>query len=188
MPKTGDGDVDHAERLAASADAERDGWIRTLDDMRSMAAELEDEGWDVIAIGAGDTAPEHPEVGRTDRFGLVHVIPDDKADAFVEAFERGTFPNYRVFRNETNGRAFIVTRLLDPDTEQAILLAGTFELRNATSLVKTAMDEGEMYTHVQTIDKTVLGAFRHDDYESFFPNPERYDSYVRESSAHESGG
>ncbi|WP_458185925.1 DUF7529 family protein [Haladaptatus sp. NG-WS-4] len=182
MPETGDEETEYAERIAANADVEKDAWGRTLDDMEAMAADLESEGWNVIEIAASHTAPENPEAGDTDRFGFVYVIPDNYAEEFSDAFEAGTFPKYQVFRKEVSSRVFMLTQYLDPDTETAILIAGTYEMMHAPPLVKTAMREDEMYSHVQTIDGTVLGSFRHDDYTKFFPNPEKYENYVVDSS------
>ncbi|USZ66790.1 hypothetical protein NGM10_08595 [Halorussus salilacus] len=179
MPETGAGDdePDYAEQISASASVHKNAWQRTLDDMKAMADDLADEGWDVVTIGAGHTAPTNPDVGDSDRFGLVYVVPGNEAEEFERAFERGEFPKYRVFRNEMQGRVFIVTQLLDPESEQAILIAGNFEVRHAAGLVKNAIKEDEMYTHVQKLDKTHLGSFRHEDVEKFFPNPEKYTGY-----------
>ena len=179
MPKTGagDDDPDYAEQIAASADVHKGAWQRTLDDMTAMADELEDEGWDVVTIASGHTAPKPPDAGDDDRFGFVHVVPDNHAEEFVAAFEDGAFSQYRVFRNEMQGRVFMVTQLLDPEAEQVILIAGNFEMRHAPGLVNTALEEGEMYTHVQKLDKTHLGSFRHDDVEKFFPEPQKYEGY-----------
>ncbi|WP_435155795.1 DUF7529 family protein [Haladaptatus sp. DFWS20] len=180
MPEIGDEDTDYAERIAANADVEKGAWQRTLDDMEAMAADLEDEGWNVIQIPASHTAPENPEAGETDRFGFVYVVPDNYADEFSEAVEAGTFPSYQVFRQEMSSRVFMLTQYLNPDTDTAILIAGTYEMMHAPALVKAATREDEMYSHVQTIDGTVLGSFRHDDYTKFFPNPEKYENYVVE--------
>ncbi|NHN60669.1 MULTISPECIES: hypothetical protein [Halorussus] len=179
MPETGagDDDPDYAEQIAASADVHKGAWQRTLDDMQAMEEELEEEGWDVVAVGAGHTAPTNPDAGETDRWGFVHVIPDNKAEPFEAAVETGAFPQYRVFRNEMQGRVFMLTQLLDPESETAVLLAGNFEMRHAPGLVKTALKEGEMYTHVQTLDGTHRGSFRHDDVEKFFPDPHKYTGY-----------
>ena len=178
MPETGDGEgPDYAEQIAANADVQKGAWQRTIEDMRAMEEELEADGWNVVAIAAGHTAPTNPDAGASDRWGFVHVIPDNDADAFEEVVETGTFPKYRVFRNEMQGRIFIVTQLLDPESETAILLAGNFEMRHAPGLVKNALKEDEMYTHVQTLDKTHLGSFRHDDVTKFFPEPHKYAGY-----------
>ncbi|WP_433628795.1 DUF7529 family protein [Halomicrococcus sp. NG-SE-24] len=182
MPEAGDEGPDYAERIAANADVEKDAWQRTLDDMEATAEELEAEGWDVVAIPASHTAPEHPEAGDSDRFGFVYVIPDNYVDEFTEAFEAGSFPKYRVYRNEMGSRVFQLTEFLDPESETVILVAGTYEMMHAPALVKTAMREDEMYSHVQTLDETVHGSFRHDDYEKFFPDPQRYEDYVVEAN------
>jgi hypothetical protein len=179
MTETGTGDEgpDYAERIAASADVHSNAWQQTVEDMDAIAEELEDEGWDVLTVAAGHTAPTNPDAGATDRFGLVHVVPGNKADDIEETVETGSFPQYRVFRKEMQGRVFMVTQLLDPESEQAILIAGNFELRHAPGLVKSALEEEEMYTHLQKLDKTHLASFRHDEVENFFPNPQRYEDY-----------
>lgn len=178
MPTAGEDDIDYAERAAAHADVHRDAWKRTLAEMQALAADHRDDGWRVVDIAAGHTAPVNPDSGDTDRFGLVHVIPGNDADEFREAFDRGAFPEYQVYRNEVEGRAFVLTELRDPDSRTAILVAGSFELMHAPGLVRAAEREGEMYTHVQTLDRTYLGSFRHDDWEKFFPNPERVKGYA----------
>lgn len=181
MPETGDEGGNYAERIAANADAEKDAWGMTLEDMNAMADELESDGWNVVEVAATHTAPENKDAGDTDRFGFVYVIPDNYADDLREAVEAGTFPQYRVFRKEVSSRVFMLTQFLDPDTETAILLAGTYEMMHAPGLVKNAMNEDEMFSYVQTLDGTVHGTFRHDDYTKFFPNPEKYENYVVES-------
>ncbi|WP_115865586.1 DUF7529 family protein [Halorussus litoreus] len=179
MPETGagDDDPDYAEKIAANADVHRNAWQRTLDDMQAMAGDLEDEGWDVISFPAGHTAPTNPDVGASDRFGFVHVVPDSEAESIESAVETGAFPKYQVFRNETDGRVFMVVQLLDPDSSTAILVASNFEIRHAPGLVKNSLQAGETYTHLQTLDKTHLASFRHDDVEKFFPDPQKYAGY-----------
>ena len=179
MPKTGSGDdePDYAEQIAADADVHRNAWQRTLDDMEAMADDLEADGWEVITVAAGHTAPTNPDVGETDRFGFVHVVPDNKAEPLEDAIETGSFPKYQVFRNEMQSRIFMVTQLVDPDSETAILVAGNFEMRHAPGLVKNSLQEGVTYTHLQTLDRTHIGSFRHDDVEKFFPEPHKYTGY-----------
>ncbi len=179
MPETGDADRDYAERLADDADVLKNAWQRTLEDMEAMAEEREANGWDAVTVAAGHTAPEPPDEGGSDRFGLVYVVPDNEGEEFSAAFREGGFPTYEVYRQEVQGRVFLVTELLDPETEQAIFVAGGFELRHAGPLVSHATEAGEMYTHVQTLDETVLGSFRHDDPEKFFPHSERVENWTQ---------
>lgn len=172
MPRTGD-DVEDAERIAANADRNREAWQRTLADMEALANEREDEGWDAVAVAAGHTAPKSRDGGGTGEYGLVHVVPGNRADAIRAACERGTFPRYEVYRGATESRVFLVTELLDPDTETALLLAGNYRRHVARGLVRTVEETGTMYTHVQKLDGTRLGSFEHDDPAKFFPAADR---------------
>jgi hypothetical protein len=177
MVEIGDDDPDYAERISASAEVTRSAWGDTLDEMEAMAEELEAEGWETLTIAAGHTAPENPDSGEGDRFGLTHVVPDNKAEPFEELFEPGAFTRYGVYRNDVEGREFVLTVLYDDDREAAILVAGSYELRHAIGCVAAAKEAGEMYTHVQTLDKTHLGSFEHDDYELFFPHADRIEDW-----------
>ncbi|WP_338730194.1 hypothetical protein [Haladaptatus sp. DJG-WS-42] len=170
MPEHGDDQQEYADRLAQDADVLKNGWTATIDEMKAMAAEYEEQGWNAYYVAAGHTATEPPDAGPKGRFGLVHVIPGNYADDFVAAFEAGEFPTYDVFRNEMDGHVFFVTKLLDEPSKNAIFIAGQYELWNAGNLVSHAMDEGEIYTHVQKLDGTVLGSFKHDDPAKFFPH------------------
>lgn len=175
MVDIGDEDVEFAERIAADADILKSAWQETIDDMKALAGELEAEGWDVVSVAAGDTAPAVPDAGEHDRWGVVYVIPDNFADDFEAAFEAGDFPEYDVFRTEVEGRVFLVTLYRDPDAETAILVAGQFQLFHARGLVSLATEEGFTYSHVQTLDGTLLGSFRHDEPAKFFPHYEEFD-------------
>ena len=168
MPEIHD-DTDEADQLAARSGTLKDAWSATIDDMEALATEYEAEGWHVVTITAGHTAPEPPDSGVEGRFGLVYLVADNHADAFEEAFSAGEFPRYDVYRNTSSGEVFVVTVLLDPDSETAILLAGGYTRYHAQPLVNTAARAGEMYSHVQTLDGTHLGSFKHDDPEKFFP-------------------
>jgi len=164
-----DPDADRTKEFDVDTDALRNAWAATREDMDALATEYEKGGWETLTIAAGDTAPEPPDAGDEDRFGLSHVIPDNRAEAFTEAHAAGEFPRYDVFRNEDDGWVFVVTVFLDPDSETAILIAGRYERHLSAELAQAASEADEMYTHVQTLDGTQLGSFRHDDPEKFFP-------------------
>ena len=185
MPEEG-GDRDYADSIASNADALKQAWRATIGEMRTMAEELEEEGWSVTTVGADHTAPEPPDSGPEGRFGLSYVIPDNRArevrrtiaaaagveEAEVtadEPRELGAFGRYEVYRTESSGNAFQVTALYDDDSRTALLIAGSYELRHATALMRTAIERDEMYTHLQTLDGTPAGSFHHDDWALFFP-------------------
>ncbi|MFC7167168.1 DUF7529 family protein [Halospeciosus flavus] len=182
MPTTGNDDVSEAERLAAHAERHKDAWQQTLEDAQAMADARAEEGWETVVVPAGDTAPEPPEAGDSDRFGLVHVVPDNLADEFLDLFEDADFPVYDVYRAKDEGRVFLVTELLDPDAGVAVYVVGTFELRDAGDLIAAAKSAGTMYTHLQRLDGTHLGSFEHDRPEKFFP---KYETFEADATATE---
>lgn len=176
MTEAGD-DVDEAERIAAGADREKEAWTATLADMGDRADARREAGWEVVEIAAGHTAPEAPETG-SDRFGLTYVVPGEEADRFRDVFEPGRFPQYQVFRAEADGTVFLLTELLDPESSTAVLLAGTYDLRHALGCFRAAREAGEMYTHLQKLDGTHLGSFRHEDWAAFFPDEAVVEGYA----------
>jgi hypothetical protein len=156
--------------------AVREGWRMTNEDMEAVAAERREEGWTVASMPAVHTSPVSKDQGDDpERFGLVHIIPDNDADEFVEAYERGEFPEYLAYRNEVENSAFLVTEFIDPDSRTIILVAGRYDLRHAGGMVRSAIDEGELYTHARTLDGTHLGSFRHEAFDALVPTPDDYD-------------
>lgn len=168
MPNVSD-DPENPDHIATNADTLKNAWSATLSDMDALAAEYESDGWDTITVPAGHTAPESPESGDGDRFGLVYVIPGNYAEEVGDAIAAGEFPRYDVYRNESGGQVFLVTVLADPDTRTAIFVAGGFERRHSRGLMTAANEEDVMYTHLQKLDGTPVGSFEHDDPEKFFP-------------------
>ncbi|WP_232686755.1 DUF7529 family protein [Halobacterium zhouii] len=166
--------TERLEREAEKADDKKQAWEATLNDMEALADEYEDEGWDVLTIAAGDTAA----IGRDTQddegeFGLSYVVGADDGATFEEMLEEGEFPVYDVYRQTQLGHVFMVTELRDPDTEQAIFIAGAYLQHDGQMCAYTAREEGEMYTHVKKLDGTVLGRIHHDGYEKFFPEADR---------------
>lgn len=173
MPHASD-DADDAERLVAHAERDRAAWQRTLEELESLADARRADGWDVVRVAADDAAAVPRDAGGDDGdgdyYGFVHVIPDNRAAPFEAAYERGAYPRYEVYRGATETRLFLVTELVDPEVESAILLAGNVRRRDARGLVRTVRETATVYTHVRTLDGTHLGSFEHADPGKFFPD------------------
>lgn len=157
------------KRAGRTSEIHQQAWKETLRDVEAIATDLRAEGFDVLTLQAGDTAAETPDVG-TDRFGLSYVVPGNQADQFTDAFAAIDSPQYQVYRQEIGGNVFIVTQISDTDAEQAILIAGVYRKQYEAALVRAASDADEMFTHVQRLDGTHLGSFKHEDWNMFFPN------------------
>ncbi|WP_323674309.1 hypothetical protein [Halorubellus sp. PRR65] len=180
-PDIDEEDFTQADRIASNADAIREAWEATLEDMEAMAAARREDGWEAVSCMAVDTAPTNPDAGDRDDFGLVFVLPNNMAEDFEDAYEGKAFPKYEVYRASDEGRAYVVVEYIDPETETAIFVAGQYELRFAPGMVKAARREDEMYTYAQLIDGTRVGAFEHDSVDKFVPEIDRIEDYRMES-------
>jgi len=157
-----------------ASDTLKVGWQETVQDMRAMAADREEKGFETLAIPSHNTAPVAPGDGDDDRFGLSHLVDGDDAEAFVEFTEGRDFSETGVYQMADGGNVFMVTEHIDHDNEQIVFVAGAFRVVDATATVRAAMDRGKMYTYVRALDQTILGTFEHDDPSDFFPDPDVY--------------
>lgn len=137
--------------------------------MEAVAAEIDSEGWETLAVPAGDATAVTAEAGRTDRHGFSYVIPGDAAETFAEWFVPDGFERTEVYRASTPSHLFLLTVIRDPATERAILIAGVLERSALGDPERVARETGVTYSHVFRVDGTRLGTFRHDDPDPFFP-------------------
>jgi hypothetical protein len=155
----------------------KDGWQRTIEDMRAMAEDREGRGFETLTLASGDTTPISPSMGDDDRFGFSHLIPGDEADAFRDLYAGNDFEETGVYQSGDSGHVFMVTEHVDYDDEVVIYIAGAYRMADAAPLVRAAIDRGKLHTYVRLLDRTNLGTFEHTDVDAFFPNPELYYSY-----------
>jgi len=178
MPHQADGSSgpETSERVAEHSEELKSNWERTLHDMEAMAADRESEGFETLTIPAGDTTPLSPDTGD-DTWGLSHVVPGDDAADLEALFDPGAFEETAVYQLTSGGFAFVVTECIDLVDEVVVFVAGSYDMRHAAGLVRTATDRGEMYTHVKTLDHTHVATFEHDDPVAFFPDPDEFYAY-----------
>lgn len=173
-----DESAERAERMAQQSDAIAGNWERTLADLRRMAVDREDQGYEVVALASDDTTPLAPADGESDRWGFSHLVPGDEVPAFRDVYEGGAFTDTGVYQHRDGGYVYFVTESVDPDGKAVVLVAGAYHLREAPGLVCAATDRGHLYSHVRTLDRTYVGTFEHDDVSAFFPDPEAYLAYA----------
>lgn len=169
--------ADEGEHFAETADEARSGWEQTLQDMELMAADREDAGYDALTLPGVDTTPKSPDTGDTDEWGLSYIVADNQLEE-LEAFDTDIeFDGTAVYQAESAGHGFIVTECVDSDADRILFVAGTYQLRHAGPLVRTAVDREEMYTHIKRLDGTTVRTIYHSEAEPFFPDPDRLLSY-----------
>ncbi|MFP8958091.1 hypothetical protein ACLI4Y_15320 [Natrialbaceae archaeon A-CW3] len=155
--------------MRRTSGALKQAWKQTNEEMQAMADDRREDGWEVTTVPTVHTSVVPRDAGDDDRFGFVYVVPNNHADAFTDAFERGTFGTYEAYQNETNNVTFLVTELLDPDEEIAIFVASSYETKYFQPLIPAILEEEAMFSHFKLINGDVLGTVRHDEYEPLVP-------------------
>jgi hypothetical protein len=150
-------------------DEEATVWEQAVGEMRELAAERAADGWETVTIHAGETTPEPPSEGDSDRFGVVYTIPDNAAEEVQSVVENASVDEYTVYRRSVGSTLFLVTEFADSEAEVALFVAGAVNLQFADELFAAATERGEIYSHLQLLDWTHLASFRHDDPSAFIP-------------------
>jgi len=159
----------------------KDGWSRTVADMRAMAEDREGKGFETFTLASDDTTPIAPGMGDDDRMGFSHLVPGDVADEIAPVFEAFSLDETGVYQSSDSGHVFMVTELVDYRDETVIYVAGSYRMAEAAPLVRAATDRGHLHTYVRKLDKTIVGSVEHDEVAAFFPNPDVYYSYEPDS-------
>lgn len=164
----------NVEHIAQTSDPVKNAWTETINDTMRMRAEREDRGYETMVIPAGDTTPIAPQDGDTDFYGFSYLAPDNKSEEFTEFYDDGDFTQFAVYQATNSGNMFIVTECIDEDAQRIIFLSGAYQMMDVPELVKAAVNRGQLYSRVRTLDGTVLGTFEHDDVSAFFPDPDEF--------------
>ncbi|MFC4544300.1 hypothetical protein ACFO5R_20430 [Halosolutus amylolyticus] len=161
-------------RIARQQDpqgVQTEAWKRTLEDMEAIAESRRDDGWEVVTIMAAHTDTVSRDMGEEDTFGLMHVVPNNYVDRFTDVYDSDEFTEYLAYGTDVNGFMFVVTELIDPPAERSILIASRYDMTRAEGMINAAEDAGVLYTHLKTIDGTIIGSFEHEEYEPLISRP-----------------
>lgn len=160
---------------------EKQAWKATNEDMEAIAEERREEGWEVISMPSLHVNPMNREDEPDELSGLAFIIPNNHADDFEEAYEKGEFPEYLVYRREVKQSAFLVLELIDPDSDTIILVAGRYDLQHARNAIPAIIEQKEIEVVMQTIDGSEFASFRFDDYGAFLPTEDDYDDEAEDA-------
>mgnify|MGYP007039251879 CR=1 FL=1 len=151
------------------SEAQTNEWRATLERADKMGTRLSDDGWQVVTVLAAHVAPVSPTDDPEDRPGLAYIAQGEVAEQFQRAITGGTFDNYEVFNRAVGSDIFSLTRISDTENQVTVLLVGTLNRSLLETLPETAIQHGELYSHVDLLDGTRLGSFHHSDPSPFFP-------------------
>lgn len=158
------------DRLQSQSDVHIEAYKQLLSEQDQLAADREDDGWDVLTLSASHTNMLSTDDDR-DWWGFSHIVGGSDAEAFEEFYDPNEFTEYLAYRRQVEGYMYLVTELLDPTDERTVLIASRYDRRLAKGVINSAKSEGVLYTHVQTIDGTIVGSFEHEEYGPLIGEP-----------------
>lgn len=166
MVEIGDESQDDAERLAAGADARKEAWARTLEEMQAMADQRREEGHEAVAVPAGDTGVATTDDGAG--IELVFVVPGNEADDVARLVEENPLATFDVYRRTVDDHVYVVVEYFDEEGP-SVFVAGAYRIGDAGNAVTAADDDATFYTHLRKLDRTPVARFEHADRTKFLP-------------------
>ena len=160
-------------RWEGQGQVHNEAWAQTLEEMRLMADERREAGWEATTIMAAHTDAVSRDMGDHDRFGLMHIIPNNYVDDFVEAYDADAFTEYLFYTRELQSFMYGVIELIDPEDERSIFICFRYDLTFAGGMVKSAQEEGVLYSYIKQIDGTILAKIPYEDFEALVIPPGR---------------
>lgn len=163
----------HIERMRDPKGVHSEAWGQTLEEMRMLADDRREDGWEVETMVAAHTDTVSRDMKDHDRFGLMHIIPNNHAETFREFYDGEAFTDYLLYANEVEAFMYAVIEWIDPDGERSLFMASRYDMARAKGMIESAFDEGVLYSHVKTIDGTTLAAIPYEEFEPFITPPGR---------------
>lgn len=156
-------------RLSETDETHNEAWEQTLDDMEDIAEDRREDGWDVTTVVSARTNTTSKETSRDGNWGLMHIVPNNFGERFSEVYDEDEFTEYLAYGTVIDGFVYLVTEFIDPDGRRSVLVASRYDMVWAQGMLTNAREEDVLYTHVRTIDGTILGSFVHEDWKPLVP-------------------
>ena len=164
------------ERLRDPKGAHSEAWGQTLEELQLLADDRREDGWEAETIVAAHTDTVSRDMKDHDRYGLMHIIPNNHAEVFEEYYEDGAFTDYLLYANHLEAFVYAVIEWIDPENERSIFMAARYDMSRAKGMIESAYDEGVLYSYVKTVDGTILARFPYEEFEAFITPPDQADS------------
>lgn len=158
-------------RIEDQGEIHPEAWSRTLEEMELIAEDRRKDGWSVTTIMTPHTDGVSKDMGDHDRFGLMHIIPNNYIDDFLDAYDGDAYTDYLFYTNEVDSFVYGVIELIDPEHERSILIAFRYDMIFAGGMVGSAMEEGRLYSHIKRIDGEILASIPYEEYEGLVRKP-----------------
>ena len=161
--------VQQRERLG---DEHIQAWEQTIEETELLAEERREDGWETTIIMSPHTDTVSRDMNDHDRFGLMHVLPNNYAEDFREAFDEEAFTEFLVYGSAIQGVMYVAIELIDPEGKRSILVPCKYDMTAAKGMTESAVDEGALYSYFKLISGEILGRFRYEDFEPLVAPPD----------------
>ncbi|WP_144927222.1 DUF7529 family protein [Halorubrum salsamenti] len=148
-------------------------WEQTLEETDMLAEDRREDGWETTVVMVPHTDTVSKDMKDHDRFGLMHVVPNNYADAFVEAYDEEAYTEYLVYGDAIDGVMYVAIELIDPDEKRSIFVPCKYDMTMAEGMTQSAIDEGALYSHFKTISGETLGRFRYEEFQPLVAPPNK---------------
>lgn len=147
-------------------------WGHVLEEAQRLRDERREEGWEAEVVMAAHTDTVSKDMKDHDRFGLMHIIPRNYADTFVEMYDEEAFTEYQAHGNEVQGVMYVIITLIDREGGRQILVPCEYDMTLADGMVKNATEEGMLFSYFKRVDGTILGKCGYEEFERLVSPPE----------------
>ncbi|MBP1922715.1 hypothetical protein J2751_001729 [Halorubrum alkaliphilum] len=158
-------------RRQSLGEGHTEAWKRTLEEAQMLADDRREDGWEATYVMAAHTDTVSTDMNDHDRFGLMHVLPNNFADRFTEAYDSDAFSEYLVYGTSVDGVMFVVIELIDPEGHRAILVPCSYDMTMAQGMSESAAEAGVLPSYFKTIDGEILARFDHEEIEPLVTPP-----------------
>jgi hypothetical protein len=141
-------------------------WEEVLDDINTIAAEYESEGWKTIILHPGDVSTIVEEDA-----GFRLVVPKSELEALGELVEREeeSFNEFELYRAPAEGLLMFVVTVKSSKYRQAVFFPTYYDPEVDEDFIRAVQEQGLVYTQITNLDQSHQYSFRHSDPSLFIP-------------------
>lgn len=158
-------------RRQSLSEGHTDAWEQTLEEAQLLADERREAGWEATVVMAAHTDTVSKDMNDHDRFGLMHVVPNNYVDRFTDLYDPDAFTEYLVYGTTVDGVMYVAIELIDADGERSIVVPASYDMTMAHGMTESAAEEGVLPSYFKTIDGEILGRFDHEAIEPLVTPP-----------------
>lgn len=142
-----------------------DNWEAVIEEMEATAADLREEGWEIVELHPGDVAV----FGEDAEFsGFDVLVPDNEFDQLEEIDANAELKQTEVYRAESEQFVYALVVTLDADRTVGLCCPLYYDQQQLGQLPSPESD-GQIATYIRTLSEDRGLVITHDDPTLFIP-------------------